>query len=638
MIRFGRIFDPASPAERRKLAEAKELFRRIFPLEPEYAERIERLLRERATLGFDLAIITAESARGRIVGLAVVYFFPAIRYGFLDYIGSGPERRRRGIGLALYEAVREYLANKGARGLFLEIPPDDPQRMRDRSKLRERRERAKFYERFGALPILGTIWESPPTPPADYDPPYLVFDGLGRPQGLPREHARKAAREILRARYGRSGDDPEVIAIAHSFRDDPVRLRPARYEKPASDALAGDPVSEQAARSGGAMAEPAGGGRATEDAPSRAATVRERTWTPESRRSPGQPAEVGRATGLRPAGGRIRPIHVLVPEHHEIHHVRERGYVERPARVRAILKAMRELPIEFRPVPRAGDGPIRAVHDPDFVAYLRQATRQLDEQETIYPQVFPIRRPERKPREMPIRAGYYCCDTFTPLSRSAYTAARSAADCAVAGARLLQGGEHLVYAICRPPGHHAERRIYGGFCYFNNAAIAAQIVSTGGKVALLDIDYHHGNGQQDIFYERADVLTISIHGHPRDHYPYFAGYADERGAGPGAGFNRNYIVKDLAGDAAYQQVLAKALHDIRRFEPMWLVVALGYDTMAGDPTGNFNLTSTGMRRIGQALAHLRLPTLVVQEGGYTLRNLGIGARAFFSGLSAGWFE
>jgi acetoin utilization deacetylase AcuC-like enzyme len=340
----------------------------------------------------------------------------------------------------------------------------------------------------------------------------------------------------------------------------------------------------------------------------------------------------------RPDHGRLRPIKVLVTEDHKIHHVRERGYVERPARIESVLKGLADLPIERLPVRHYDEKPIRAVHDSDFVSYLAAVCKKMEPNETVYPYVFPIRRPERKPRDRATRAGYYCIDTFTPLSRPAYQAARAAVDCAVSGAELLLQGEHLVYSLCRPPGHHSERRVYGGFCYFNNAAVAAQRLTQRGKVALIDIDFHHGNGSQDIFYRRDDVLVISLHGHPNHAYPYFSGFTDERGEGAGRGFNVNFPLPEGIDDARYLQVLALAIRRIREFKPTHLVVSFGVDIMRGDPTGSFVVTTQGMQRIGEALARLELPTLVVQEGGYSLRNLVRGPRAFLSGLSRGWYS
>ncbi|MEJ2081388.1 MAG: hypothetical protein P8Y94_04255, partial [Acidobacteriota bacterium] len=188
------------------------------------------------------------------------------------------------------------------------------------------------------------------------------------------------------------------------------------------------------------------------------------------------------------------------------------------------------LPTELFSVESArnhGETAIRGVHEGSFVTYLKAVCKTLEHQRPVYPYVFPIRRPERKPRELAIRAGYYCIDTFTPLDRNAYEAARASVNVSLtAMERLLRDGSGLAYALCRPPGHHAERRVFGGFCYFNNAAIAANELSRIGPVAVIDLDFHHGNGTQDIFYRRADVLTLSIHGHPNYAYPYFSGFSD----------------------------------------------------------------------------------------------------------------
>ena len=258
--------------------------------------------------------------------------------------------------------------------------------------------------------------------------------------------------------------------------------------------------------------------------------------------------------------------------------------------------------------------------------------RKLGEKETIYPYVFPIRRPERKPKDHWVRAGYYCIDTFTPLSRSALAAARGAVDCAHTGADLILAGQSPVYALCRPPGHHAEKKVFGGFCYFNNAALAADALARKGRVAFLDIDYHHGNGSQDIFYKRSDVLFVSLHGHPSTSYPYFCGFADEKGVDAGLGFNLNIPIREDVTDERYVQQLEKACAAIRKFGPTYLVVSLGFDIMRGDPTGGFHVTADGMRAIGVCLAKLGVPTLFVQEGGYALRNLKQGARGLFQGF------
>jgi acetoin utilization deacetylase AcuC-like enzyme len=278
---------------------------------------------------------------------------------------------------------------------------------------------------------------------------------------------------------------------------------------------------------------------------------------------------------------------------------------------------------------------IKSVHESKYVSYLQRACAAVPQGKSIYPYVFPLRNTARPPKELPLRAGYYCIDTFTPLNENAYIAARGSVDCALTCADLILEGYHFAYALVRPPGHHAERKSFGGFCYFNSASVAAQYLSHYGKVAVLDVDYHHGNGTQDIFYRRPDVLTISLHGHPRYTYPYFSGYEHEKGEGEGAGFNLNLPLAENLNGHAYREYLRKALQAVSKFNPRYLVVALGLDTAKGDPTGSFTLTGEDFRLNGFMIGQLRLPTLVVQEGGYLTRSLGINARHFFTGLWQG---
>jgi acetoin utilization deacetylase AcuC-like enzyme len=312
-------------------------------------------------------------------------------------------------------------------------------------------------------------------------------------------------------------------------------------------------------------------------------------------------------------------ITLIVNEDHSIHHVRERGYVESPVRVKSILAELDKSGLFDRvKAQRHGEHYIRAVHDNAFVSFLKRACANVDPDKSVYPYVFPIRNQTRPPKELPLRAGYFCIDTFTPLNRNAFKAAIGAVDCALTGARSILEGKRAAYALVRPPGHHAERSVFGGFCYFNSASIAANELSRFGKVALLDIDYHHGNGTQDIFWERADVLTISTHGNPRLSYPYFSGFEDEVGAGEGKGYNLNLPLPENIDGERYRKALGKALKRIREFEPRFLVISLGLDTAKGDPTGSWTLG---------------LPTLVVQEGGYRTRTLGTNARHFFVGFA-----
>jgi acetoin utilization deacetylase AcuC-like enzyme len=249
--------------------------------------------------------------------------------------------------------------------------------------------------------------------------------------------------------------------------------------------------------------------------------------------------------------------------------------------------------------------------------------------------IFPIRNTLRLPKDLELQAGYYCIDTFTPINKNAYLAARGAVNCAMTGAERIVGEYDLAYALVRPPGHHAERRAFGGFCYFNSAAIAANHLSKFGKVVVLDIDFHHGNGTQDIFNHRSDVLTISIHGDPSFAYPHFTGFADEKGEGEGMGFNINYPLAENATVDVYQKTLKMALKKIKEFNPAYLVVGLGLDTAKDDPTGTWKLMPNDFKANGHLIGDLKLPTLIVQEGGYLTRTLGNNAAHFFTGIYEG---
>jgi acetoin utilization deacetylase AcuC-like enzyme len=210
-----------------------------------------------------------------------------------------------------------------------------------------------------------------------------------------------------------------------------------------------------------------------------------------------------------------------------------------------------------------------------------------------------------------------------------WEAAYWAAQCALTAADLVHGGDRAAYALCRPPGHHAASDLYGGYCYLNSAAIAAQALRRIGEtVAILDVDYHHGNGTQSIFYSEPCVFYASLHADPEEEYPYYWGSEDERGEGPGLGANRNWPLPSRTGDQAYLDALDEALAVVRRFAPRWLVVSAGFDTAAGDPEGGFALTAEAISEVAWRLAGLALPTVVVQEGGYRLERLGQDAVTF----------
>ena len=222
------------------------------------------------------------------------------------------------------------------------------------------------------------------------------------------------------------------------------------------------------------------------------------------------------------------------------------------------------------------------------------------------------------------KLGRYSFDSTTPFVAGSWQAIRSSANVALTGADLLREGATHAFALCRPPGHHATENYCGGYCYLNNTALAVQSLLDGGatKIAVLDVDYHHGNGTQSIFYERNDVLTISLHADPKLEYPFFIGYADEPGSGAGHGFNINYPLPFGTNWDKYEEALGDALQRLGKSGPDALVVALGLDTFVGDPTTHFAIETEDFLRMGQRIGSLGMPTLVVLEGGYSVAHIG----------------
>jgi acetoin utilization deacetylase AcuC-like enzyme len=315
---------------------------------------------------------------------------------------------------------------------------------------------------------------------------------------------------------------------------------------------------------------------------------------------------------------------------------------EVPARLEAILTALRDSSwAEINPCSEYGLEPILGVHDDDYVAFLRTAFEQWTNETSKYdhvaltPATFPPGGLRRIPKSVLGKAGYYMMDLSAPIGSGTYEAALRSTYCALSGAQSLLYGDEIAFALCRPPGHHAGKANCGGYCYFNNAAIAANWLSRYGKVAILDIDYHAGNGTQEIFYERDDVFTISIHADPELEYPYYAGYADETGRASGLGYHRNYPLPFGTDDMHYFDILEETLRIIDDFSPFKLVISAGMDLCVGDPLGKFNITVDGINRIGMSISGLNLPTLVVMEGGYNLATLGENITAFLSGLNRG---
>jgi acetoin utilization deacetylase AcuC-like enzyme len=311
-------------------------------------------------------------------------------------------------------------------------------------------------------------------------------------------------------------------------------------------------------------------------------------------------------------------------------------YMENPDRMDRVLSALR--PMDWAEILEPKDfglDPLYAVHDKDYLDFLASswtewlATEAVDKS-TLLPATFALRRHPHKPTSLLGRAGYYLMDLSACIVEGTYIATLASANCALSAAEAVTNGERVAFALCRPPGHHAGKDYAGGYCFLNNAAIAANWLSTAGKVALLDVDYHCGNGAQDIFYDRADVLTISIHADPNFEYPYYAGYADETGAGAGLGFHRNLPLEKGTDDACYLSALEEALQLIRDFAPEHLVISAGMDIYTDDPLGKIGVTTEGIGEIGKRISTLNLSTVIVMEGGYNNEALGRNMIAFLS--------
>ena len=305
---------------------------------------------------------------------------------------------------------------------------------------------------------------------------------------------------------------------------------------------------------------------------------------------------------------------------------------EMPRRAEMVLARVAETKLGpvIGPTPQ-GLGAVTRVHDAAFVEFLETGhgewQKAYGDSEAI-PAVWVGPAMRRKlPNRIGARFGYYAFDASTAMTATTWQAAKAAADTALTAQRQIAGGEPSAFALCRPPGHHAGHDFYGGYCFLNNAAIAAQAFRDGGaaRVAVLDVDFHHGNGTQQIFYGRSDVLFCSLHGHPEDEYPYFSGFADEGGEGAGEGFNRNYPLRPGTAWDAYRPALADAIARIIDFGPDSVVVSLGVDTYKGDPISRFKLESDDYLRMGGMIAGLKRPTLFVMEGGYAVEEIGINA-------------
>jgi acetoin utilization deacetylase AcuC-like enzyme len=314
-------------------------------------------------------------------------------------------------------------------------------------------------------------------------------------------------------------------------------------------------------------------------------------------------------------------------------------YLESPERMEVILRALETKDwAEILPPSDFGLAPLSRIHSRDYLAFLASAWTNWQTTEPqataaaeslpLLPATFARPTQHRRPTTILGQAGYYMMDLSAPITAGTYTAALSAAHCALSAAQAVLQGERVAFALCRPPGHHAGKAFCGGYCYFNNAAIAADWLCENGKIAILDIDYHAGNGTQEIFYDRADVLTISIHADPAEEYPYFAGYADEHGSDAGLGYHHNFPLPAGSNDTLYLQTLEKALHLVTNFAPQFLVLSLGMDIYREDPLGKFDITTAGIEQIARRIAALGLPTVLVLEGGYHTAALGQNIATF----------
>jgi acetoin utilization deacetylase AcuC-like enzyme/GNAT superfamily N-acetyltransferase len=569
------IYDTTVPVDSQCVEQVQTILAERFPfIAPEEVANLPATLKNPMAKGYRTIVFVAEGQRRIVQGFALLCHFSDLRFCYLDFLSVSLRHGGGGVGSALYERVREEARALGDTALFFECLPDDPTLCRDEALLRENIARLRFYERYGARPIVDSAYE---TPLSDEDDcaPYLVADPLDKPFQVSRPRARSIIRAILERKYKEKCSPAYVSMVLDSLPPHPLTLREPRYLK--------ETVSVK-----------------------------------------------------KTAISRDRKIALYYNDNHRIHHVRERGYVEAPVRIDSILKEIKKTELfEHRQTRHFSEKYITAVHDKKFVNYLKRVCATLPENKSVYPYVFPIRNAARPPKELAVRAGYYCIDTFTPINGNAYAAARGAVDCGMTAALEVLEGRRLAYALVRPPGHHAEHRAFGGFCYFNTAAVVAQHLSAHGRVAVLDIDYHHGNGTQNIFYERSDVLTVSIHGHPRFAYPYFSGFSEEKGEGPGLGFSFNYALPEKMDGEGYAEVLRRALRVISDFDPAFLVLGLGLDPAKGDPTGTWLLQARDFFQNGKLIGALGRHTVVVQEGGYRIRSLGVNAANFFQGLFEG---
>jgi len=276
-----------------------------------------------------------------------------------------------------------------------------------------------------------------------------------------------------------------------------------------------------------------------------------------------------------------------------------------------------------------GLDPITRIHDREFLGFLEQCWKDwtdLGHKGEAIPFIWPARgMQQRIPNHIEGRMGYYSMSGETSISNGTWEAAKSSVNVALTAQAAVSNGASEAFALCRPPGHHAAVDMYGGYCFINNAAVASQAFIDQGasRVAILDVDFHHGNGTQAIFYNRSDVMFLSLHGNPKDAFPHFLGYDDETGAGDGEGFNFNYPMDPGTNFKTWASALDDACKQITNYGPDALVISLGVDTFEHDPISFFKLTNDDFKRYGTTIGRLRLPTLFIMEGGYAVEDIGL---------------
>ena len=318
---------------------------------------------------------------------------------------------------------------------------------------------------------------------------------------------------------------------------------------------------------------------------------------------------------------------------------------ERPSRMEYVLRELKRRKMtDIVPPGKLDLKAVKRVHDAGYLDFLSTAWAEWQKagyRGEILPTAIPNRSlQQRISRWIDGKGGYYIHSVETAITGGTWEAACASASVALTAQKIVAGGAAAAFALCRPPGHHAHDDLYGGYCFLNNAAIAAQYLIDGGaeRVAILDVDYHHGNGTQAIFYQRPDVLFLSLHGHPREEYPFFLGWAEERGEGPGEGYNVNYPLPWGTGFADWAAMLDDACARIARYLPDVLLISLGVDTFKDDPISKFRLESEDFTTYGRRIARLGLPTLFVMEGGYAVEQIGVNAVNVlqgFEGVAAG---